>query len=308
MNPSVFNDALILTGPTASGKSAIGLLVAERLGAEIIAMDSMTLYRGMDIGTAKPTLMDRGRVPHHLVDALDPWESANLAWWLEQAESCCRNIQQRGRRALLVGGTPLYLKALLHGIFEGPPADPALRRQLEQLPGAELHARLAARDPEAARKLHLNDVRRLVRALEVVELTGRPISQWQRQFARPPNRKRPALWLELPREVLYTRIDRRVEEMLERVLLDEVRRLLALPKPLSKGARQALGYRELLDHLGGNCSLAKAVERIKTRTRNFAKRQLTWFRHLPDCRPVQVSEDDSPEQVAESVLESWRGI
>ncbi len=308
MNPSVFDDALILTGPTASGKSAIGLLVAERLGAGIIAMDSMTLYRGMDVGTAKPSLEDRARIPHHLVDVLDPWESANLAWWLEQAESYCRAIQQSGRRVLLVGGTPLYLKALLHGIFKGPPADPPLRRELEQLPGAELHTRLAARDSAAAAKLHRNDVRRLVRALEVVELTGRPISQWQQQFDQPPNRKCPALWLDLPRDVLYTRIDRRVEEMLERGLLEEVRALLALPKPLSKEARQALGYKELLDHLKGECSLTKAVERIKTRTRNFAKRQLTWFRHLPDCQPVQVSEGATPEQVAEKVLESWERI
>src|SRR5262245_17051506 len=146
-----FQDALLLTGPTGSGKSQLALLLAERLGAEIVCMDSMTLYRGMDIGTAKPDIEDRRRVPHHLLDVLDPWESASVAWWLEQAAACCREITARGRQVLLVGGTPLYVKALLHGLFDGPAADPGVRRRLEAEAAAEggaaLHARLAMVDP-----------------------------------------------------------------------------------------------------------------------------------------------------------------
>jgi tRNA dimethylallyltransferase len=305
MDPAVFDHALILTGPTASGKSAAGLIVAERLGAEIVSMDSMALYRGMDIGTAKPSPAARTRVPHHLVDVLDPWESATLAWWLDRAAACCREIAARGRRVLFIGGTPLYLKALLRGLFEGPPADPALRRRLEEQPGPALHARLTAADPAAANRIHPNDVRRLVRALEVLELTGRPISAWQQQFDRPRPRPRAPVWLDLPRPALYDRINRRVEQMMAEGLLDEVRALAKLPRPLSRAARQALGYKELLDHLAGREPLAEAVTRIQARSRNFAKHQLTWFRGLAECRPLPIDPDQPAEQVAERVLAAW---
>jgi tRNA dimethylallyltransferase len=184
--PDPFNQALILTGPTGSGKSRLALEVAERLGAEIVSMDSMALYRGMDVGTAKPSRADRGRVPHHLLDVLDPWESASVAWWLGRAADCCRDIAGRGRRPLLVGGTPLYLKALLFGLFDGPPADESVRRRLAaeaERDGREaLHDRLARVDPACAGRLHPNDLRRVIRALEVWELTGRPISAWQTQW------------------------------------------------------------------------------------------------------------------------------
>src|SRR4051812_29034123 len=177
---------LILTGPTGSGKSALGVALAERLGAEIVSMDSMALYRGMDIGTAKPTAAERRRVPHHLIDVLDPWESASVAWWLERAAACCRAIEERGKRVLLVGGTPLYLKALLHGLFDGPGRDPAIRerltREAETTGLQALHARLARVDPAAAARLHPNDLRRVIRALEVWEITGQPISARQRQW------------------------------------------------------------------------------------------------------------------------------
>jgi tRNA dimethylallyltransferase len=292
MTPDPFANALILTGPTGSGKSQLALEVAERLGAEIVAMDSMTLYRGMDVGTAKPGPEERRRVPHHLLDVLDPWESASVAWWLGQAAACCRDVEARGRRVLFVGGTPLYLKALLFGLFDGPPADEALRQRLtaeaEQLGRPALHARLAGIDPTTAGRLHPNDVRRVVRALEVWELTGRPISAWQQQWSgtgdeRAANR---VLWLDLPRDELYARINARVEQMIAAGLVDEVRALRRLPRPLSREAAQALGYKELFDHLDGRAMLAEAVERIQTRSRNLAKRQLTWFRHLPGCRPV----------------------
>src|SRR5262245_43488586 len=175
MMPDPFRNVLVLTGPTASGKTALGVALAERLGAEIVSMDSMALYRGMDIGTAKPGPDERRRVPHHLIDVLDPWESGSVAWWLERATACCREIEARGKRVLFVGGTPLYLKALLCGLFDGPPADPDLRRRLlreaDQIGRQVLHERLARVDPAAAARLHPNDLHRVVRALEVWEHT-----------------------------------------------------------------------------------------------------------------------------------------
>jgi tRNA dimethylallyltransferase len=288
--PEVFRECIVLTGPTGSGKSALALDWAERLGAEIVAMDSMTLYRGMDIGTAKPTPEDRRRIPHHLIDVLDPWESASVAWWLDRAAERVADIRDRGRRVLFVGGTPLYLKALLRGLFEGPPADPELRARLEAEAehdgDAALHARLAAVDPAAAARLHPNDRRRVVRALEVWERTGRPISDWQRQWRAAGAPGPPVYCLDRPREELYARIDQRVLDMLAAGWLDEARRLRELPRPLSREAAAAVGYRELWDFLDGRRPWDDAVCAIQQRTRNYAKRQLTWFRHLPECRFV----------------------
>jgi tRNA dimethylallyltransferase len=262
----------------------------------------MALYRGMDIGTAKPTHEERRRVPHHLLDVLDPWESASVAWWLKQAAGCCREIEHRGRRPLIVGGTPLYLKALLRGLFAGPPADLHVRARLTQEVeafGAEaLHSRLAAVDSIAAARIHSNDVRRVVRALEVWELTGRRISAWQVEWNttglrnnkpeglfEPKNVPR-VLCLELPRDELYARINTRVEKMVAEGFVDEVKSLQRLPRPLSREASQALGYKEVLACLDGKATLEDAVDRIQTRSRNFAKRQLTWFRRLPECYTV----------------------
>jgi tRNA dimethylallyltransferase len=305
MDPSVFDPAFILTGPTATGKSAVALWIAERIDAEIISMDSMALYRGMDIGTAKPSLADRQRIPHHLIDVLEPWESASVAWWLREAARCCQDILARGRRVLIQGGTALYLKALLRGLFEGPPGDPELRRRLHACAPKDLHDELTRRDPVTAARLHPHDVKRIVRALEVLELTGKPISVWQQEFARPRSRPTPPIWLHLPRAVLYQRIDQRVDRMLAAGLLDEVRALAALPRPLSREARQALGYKELLDYLGGKISLSGAVDRIKTRSRQFAKRQLTWFRHLEECQPLDIRPDEPPQEIAQRLLERW---
>jgi len=284
--------ALILTGPTGSGKSRLALDVAERLGAEIVSMDSMALYRRMDVLTAKPTAAERDRVPHHLLDVLEPWQSASVAWWLERARACCRDITARGKRVLFVGGTALYLKALLHGLHDAPPGDAAVRARLTAEAAAHgpaaLHSRLADIDPTAAARLHPNDVRRVVRALEVHELTGRPFSDWQGQWATPPaGPPDRCLWLDLPRDVLYARIDRRVDRMAAEGLVDEVRALRDLSPPVSREAAQALGYKELLPHLDGKEDLPTALERLRTASRRFAKRQLTWFRSLAGCRPVR---------------------
>jgi len=295
MLPAPFQNALVLTGPTGSGKTGLGIELAERRGAEIISMDSMALYRGMDIGTAKPGPGEREHVPHHLIDVLWPWESASVAWWLEQAARCTRDIESRGQRVLFVGGTPLYLKALLCGLFDGPAADTELRRRLteeaEHVGPEQLHARLAAVDPAAAARLHVNDVRRVVRALEVWELTGKPISTWQQQWTPAGEGGQGSfhavLWLDLPRPELYSRINARVEQMFAAGLADEVRALRGLPQPVSRAAAQALGYKEVFDHLDGRASLEETITRVQIRTRNFAKRQLTWFRNLSACFPVR---------------------
>ncbi len=305
MDPAVFANALVLTGPTASGKSSVSILLAERLGAEIISMDSMALYRGMDIGTAKPTPLERERIPHHMIDVLDPWQAASLAWWLREAAECCQAIEASGERVLFVGGTPLYLKGLLCGLFEGPAADAELRRRLEEQGGSALHARLAQVDPALARKLHVTDVRRLVRALEVFELTGRPMSAWQQQFDQVRPRQFTPLWLDWPREVLYDRINCRVVQMMEKGLLDEARRLTQLARPLSKEARQAVGYRELFEHLQGKIGLDEAVSLIQTRSRQLAKRQLTWFRNLKGVEAIPISGTESAEEIGTRVLATW---
>jgi tRNA dimethylallyltransferase len=283
----------------------LAIELAPKLNAEIISMDSMALYRGMDIGTAKPTLAERNRVPHHLIDVLEPWESANVSWWLEQAKILTQEIQKRGKQVLFVGGTPLYLKTLMFGLFQGPKSDAVLRKKLEdeaKLFGAEsLHQRLAQVDPAAARRIHLHDLRRLIRALEVFELSGKPISQWQNQWpgetghpspsVHPSPEEKPMvqdqiLCLVRPRDELYERIEKRVDAMFAQGFVEEVRALRNLAKPLSQEASQALGYQEVGRFLAGEIGLPETIASIKIRSRQFAKRQLTWFRHLPGCQLI----------------------
>ncbi len=292
VGPEAFRAAIVLTGATGSGKSALALECAERIGAEIVAMDSMTLYRGLSVGTAKPSVADRERVRHHLIDVLDPWESASVAWWLDRAAEAIADIQGRGRVALFVGGTPLYLKSLFFGLFEGPVADRQLRDRLAAEADrdglAGLHTRLAAVDPVTAARLHPNDRRRVIRALEVWELTGRPISEWQREWREDGTRGvGPKVYcIDRPRQELYDRIDRRVSDMLEAGWLDEAQRLRQLTPAISREVSVAIGYRELFAFLDGLAAWEETVRAIRQRTRNFAKRQLTWFRHLTSCRFV----------------------
>ena len=287
--PASFADALVLTGPTGSGKSALALDLAEELNAEIVSADSMTVYRRMDIGTAKPTPAEQARVRHHLIDALDPWQSASVAWWLDGADAACRGIRSRGKRPLFVGGTPFYLKALRFGLFDAPPSDPALRQRLEAEATADRldsFERLRQCDPKTAARLHPNDIRRVARAREVFTLTGRPISDFQTTWDNAsfgnvsPPAGQPWAVIGWPREELYARIDRRVGAMFAAGWLDEARRLRALPHSLSREAGQALGYAELFTLLDGRLSPDAARVAIQTRTRQFAKRQLTWFRGL----------------------------
>jgi tRNA dimethylallyltransferase len=267
----------------------------------------MAVYRQMDIGTAKPTVEERARVPHHLIDVIGPDQEFSVSDYVESAEAAIGEIRSRGREALFVGGTPLYLKGLLRGIFKGPPADPEFRRQLkeeaEQLGAGVLHARLAEVDPAAAEKLHPNDTRRLIRALEVYEKTGQPISRLQKQFdiSRPAEDCHVSM-LDWPREQLQQRIDQRVDAMFAQGLVDEVRRLLDKPQGVSKTAGQAVGYRELIEHLAGKHDLAQTIELVKTHTRQLAKRQETWFRSLSECRRVPLSEEIDAADVARRIL------
>ncbi len=291
-----FHRAVYLTGPTASGKTAVGVALARLINAEVIALDSMTLYRGMDIGTAKPTLEERAGIPHHLIDVLDPWESASVAEYREWALQTAAEILGRNKRVVFVGGTALYLKALLRGLFEGPAAVPELRQELEAEAvrgGPErLHARLAAMDPQTAARLHPNDRRRVIRALEVMTVTGRPLSELQIEHERPAPASVAVFALQRPRDEMHDRINRRVVTMFHDGLVEEVRRLVHGTRPIGPVPAQGVGYREVLEHLEGRWSLEETVGLIQARTRQFAKRQETWFRGLTEVKlwPVETSE------------------
>ncbi len=305
-------DCWFLTGPTAAGKTRVGIELALRLGAEIISLDSMALYRGMEIGTAKPTHEQRRMAPHHLIDVVEAHEEYSLARYVDEATRCIQQIKGRGREVLFVGGTPLYLKGLLRGIFEGPEADWELRKKLRKeilSHGAEaLHGRLAQVDPAAAERIHPGDARRIIRALEVFEKTGQPISKLQQQFDRLPVPACSRVFvLDWPRDELHRRINRRVEVMFEQGLVEEVRGLLARPEPLSRTARKAVGYREVIEHLAGEHDLTETIELVQRHTRQLAKRQGTWFRSLAECRFVPIDGQVDASDVAEGIYNQGTG-
>lgn len=295
----------VLAGPTASGKTALSIRLAQAHQCEIVCMDSMQIYRGMDIGTAKPTREEMCGVPHYMLDVADPDEPFSVARYQEMAEEVIRDIHSRGHRALLVGGTGLYLRALRHPMAMGMvTGDTSLREQLEEQAKQTdgrfvLHQKLSEVDPETAARLHVNDVRRVVRALEVYQLTGIPFSQQPQTQAEPPFRYRVAS-LTMEREILYRRIEQRVDRMLEDGLVEEVRALLDSGVPADAQALKGLGYKELIPYLQGKISLEEAVYRLKLGTRHYAKRQLTWMRREEDVFWV-----DSLCPEAYQQLETW---
>jgi tRNA dimethylallyltransferase len=297
MSDAATHAPVFLTGPTAVGKTAVALALAHRFGAEIVSADSMQVYRGMDIGTAKPTPAERAAVPHHLIDVVEVSERFDVARYVALAHAAIADIQHRGRTPLIVGGTGLYLRALTEGLSEAPDADPALRAELEALGREPVLDELRRADPEAAARIGPHNFRRLVRALEICRLTGRKSSDLRRQW----DRSRPPLMhgLERDRADLYARCDARVEAMFRAGLVDEVRSLL--PRGLAENitARQALGYKEVIAHLRGEATLEETVEMVKTRTRQFAKRQLTWFRHQARVEWIRVAANDETETVVE---------
>lgn len=298
-----------LSGPTASGKTKVALELAARINAEIISMDSMAIYREMNIGTAKPTAAQRALVPHHLIDIVNPDEEFSLAEYADAAHVQIEDIRRRGKQALLVGGTPLYLKAMLRGLFQGPPPDWDFRRAVAEevaSVGCEaLHHRLAQVDPLSAAWLHPHDQRRIIRALEVYKVTGRPLSHMQTQFdqGRPAEQCK-VFVLDWPRPTLHERINARVDCMFAGGLVDEVRGLLDRWQQFSRTARQAVGYREAIEFIRGECQREQTIDKVQVRTRRFAKRQLTWFRHLSECRFIPMDSLLSPTQVAERIIKS----
>lgn len=319
-------DCWYLTGATAAGKSAVAIELAGRLNAEIISLDSMAVYEGMDIGTAKPSAEQRAAVPHHLLDVVPPTEDYSLSSYIDAAHEAIAKIRAAGKVPLFVGGTPLYLKSLLRGVYQGPPADWEFREQIEQelhtLPLEALHERLSVIDPLAAAKLHPHDKRRIVRALEVFRLTGVPLSHQQMQFdeGRPATAMH-VFVLQWPREQLHERIQARVDQMFAAGLVDEVRGLLKRYGSLSRTACQAVGYREVLDYLRSlgevnaddehprpaPMTLADCSERVKIRTRQFARRQETWFRSLSECTFVPQVHGKSPLTIAVEILAMCSG-
>ena len=293
---------ILLMGPTASGKTGLALELAAQLGGEIVSVDSAQVYRGMDVGTAKPPAAIRARTPHHLIDVCDPAESYSAARFRDDALRLIAEIRARGRTPLLAGGTMLYFRALQQGLSDLPSADPALRAELADLARREgvpaLHARLAKRDPQSAARLHPNDAQRIQRALEIVELTGSPVGELQRARAGTAL-EGPVVKLALnppQRHVLHERIRARFRQMMDEGFLDEVRRLRARGD-LDPGlpSMRAVGYRQLWAHLDGAWGLEAAVERGIAATRQLAKRQLTWLRaekglHWLDPEPPALTE------------------
>jgi tRNA dimethylallyltransferase len=298
---------ILIIGVTASGKGSLGFELAKHLNGEIISVDSMKVYRRMDIGTAKPPLEKRRQIPHHLVDVVEPSESFSVDRFLELTAAAAAQIQTAGKPVVAVGGTAMYIKALLHGLFEGPASDPAVRQKLtEQIECnglLSLHNRLAAVDPQAAARIHPNDQRRIVRALEVFELTGKPISDLQRQWENQAAADWQVFGLRRPKEVESRRINLRVKRMADEGLLDEVKNLLAEPLPMSKQARAAIGYAEVIDHLAGNSSFDQAVEQIKINTRKLAKAQRTWFKTFRNVQWIDIDDADTLQTVTRRTLD-----
>ena len=297
-----------LTGATASGKSGTSLFLAERLDAEIISLDSMAIYRGMDIGTAKPGATEQARVRHHMIDVVDPIEQFSVSQYRDAALERIREIQGRGKQVLFVGGTALYLKALLRGMFDGPPADWDFRKQVEAEVAKNgaglLHQRLEMVDPVAASNLHPNDHRRIIRALEVYKTTGKPISHLQMEFDEGLDSQSCRVFtIRHDRPVLHERIESRVESMFEAGLVEEVRGLLEKWGALGHTASQAVGYREVIDFLDGTKSEAEMFEQVKIRTRRFARHQETWFRGMSECEIIDLASDFEEKPLADLIYE-----
>ncbi len=295
----------VLTGPTASGKTALSIRLAREYDCEIVCMDSMQIYRRMDIGTAKPTASEMDGIAHHMIDVADPDDDFSVARYQEMAEECIAGIHARGKRALLVGGTGLYLRALRQPMAMGAAAaDESIRAELEAIAQEEdgkqrLHDMLAEVDPDTAARLHLNDVRRVVRALEVYRLTGIPFSR-QPQIEVESRFKYRVASLTMDREILYSRIEKRVDMMVRDGLIEEVRHLLASGVPADCQGMKAIGYKEIVPYLRDEATWEETDYLLKLNTRHYAKRQLTWMRREKDVCWV-----DSLQPEAYAQLQNW---
>lgn len=301
--------ALAITGPTASGKTSLSLNLAERLSAEIISCDSMQIYRGMDIGTAKATAEERARVPHHLIDFLSPEESYSVESYRASAIACAREITERGRLPIFVGGTGLYIDSVSRALSQdAPESDPEYReRILSEIKTDEditaLWKRLREVDPESAEKIHKNNIKRVIRALEIYDATGKPKSMLDKESHGGTGEVFVGMiTIDFhDRELLYSRVDARVDIMMREGLLNEVRSLYDAGLLSSGTASAAIGYKELVEYIEGRCTLDEAVESLKLATRRYAKRQLTWFRHEKDARVIYADTHDGKMRSGEEL-------
>jgi len=297
------NSVLLIIGPTAVGKSKVATYVAERAGAEIISADARAVYRGLEIGTDRPPVELLRRIPHHLIGVLDPWESYDAARFRADCERLVHEIHARGRRAIVVGGSTLYVRALTRGLFPGPRADPELRQELAARPTEELYRELARVDPQAAGRIHPQDRVRIVRALEVYRLTGQPISaHWGRE--KPFPFPLVVVGLILGRKELHRRIEARVEDMFRRGLVEEAGRLWEQGLPPAAPATRTIGYQELFAHFRGECTLVEAREKIVAHTKAYARRQLAFFRAEEGVHWLDVTARPL-EEVGEQICRIW---
>ncbi|MDO5491507.1 MAG: tRNA (adenosine(37)-N6)-dimethylallyltransferase MiaA [Bacillota bacterium] len=299
---------LVIAGPTASGKSALAVNLAEKLGGEIISCDSMQIYRGMDIGSAKPTKEEQARVPHHMIDVADPKEAFSAAKYARMARKAIREIAGRGKLPVVCGGTGLYLNGILYEMdFGDGPEDPDLRRRLEcraeEEGGEALHRELAALDPAAAARIHPNNVKKIIRALERLQLGEERVQEFQDIRRENPEIDPVLIGLTMDRKKLYGRIERRVEDMMARGLMEEVRRLAAQGLTAEDISMQGIGYKELIAFLSGENTLEEAVAQIKKNTRHYAKRQLTWFRRYRGMVWFDLTDDDAEQTITGDVLQ-----
>ena len=287
----------VITGPTASGKTAMSIELAERIGGEIINADSMQIYKYMDIGTAKPTVGERRAVPHHLIDIVHPSESYSVADYCDEARRCIDGIVQRGKIPILVGGTGLYIDSVVYNINYSPVrADESYRSMMneeaDRLGNEYIYNKLRKIDPQSAEKIEMNDRRRIIRALEVYRLTGETQTEHKiRSRQTPPPHSAKIYAINTDRQILYDRINKRVDIMFERGLADEVKALVEMGIDRETTAMQAIGYKEVLHYLDGDISLEEAKEIIKQSSRRYAKRQLTWFRRNDDIEWVESVKD-----------------
>jgi tRNA dimethylallyltransferase len=290
---------IFLAGATAVGKSEIALALAAKIEGEIISVDSMQVYRGLDIGTAKPDAATQKRVPHHLIDVCDLTEAFDAAKFVQLANQAVAEIRSRNKTPIFCGGTGLYFKAFLDGIGDAPPTDPQLRAELEAAPLAQLLEELRERDPDAYEKIDRQNPRRVIRALEVIRTTGQPLAMSHADWAGAENRKsRTALFFFLRSTGdLRQRIDSRVNLMFQRGLVEETRELLKHGLAENRTAMQAIGYRQVVEHLRGERHLAETIELIKIRTRQFAKRQSTWFKRHAHCKRIELKPEDTAEEI-----------
>ena len=304
---------ILILGVTASGKGRLAFDLAEYLGAEIVSIDSMKVYRRMDIGTAKPPEYARQRIKYHLIDLVEPSDSFSVGAFLDAASDAVEHIKSQNKKIIAVGGTALYIKSLLYGLFEGAGTDEHIRNELRARAKAEglaeLHRELIKIDPAAAERINPNDAKRIIRALEVYQLTGKPISSFQKQWEQRQTKQDWTI-IGLRREKVdaSSRINQRVKKMISTGLVDEVKSLLDEEKPMSKQARCAIGYAEIIEHLNGQISLQDAIESIKINTRRLAKGQRTWFKTFQNAHWLDITEDESPEQILNSTKKLLNNI